>query len=77
MDIETWVQDQLAALPARMARGGAEIDDLALGKLVFYASLRRVLGGQGSPQDVGLLDAVNDTLQALGIVESDTTFYRS
>jgi hypothetical protein len=34
------------------------------------------LSGKATPQDLGLLDAINDTLQELGIVESGKTFYK-
>ena len=38
------------------------------------ASLRRVIAGEGSPHDIGVVDAVNDTLQELGLVDRGSTF---
>jgi hypothetical protein len=38
-------------------------------------SLRRILDGKANYQDIGLMDAINDTLQDLGIVEAKKTFY--
>ena len=39
-------------------------------------SLRSVLKGTATKQDIGLMDAVNDTLQALEIIETNETFYK-
>ncbi|WP_426142981.1 hypothetical protein [Pseudomonas sp. DWP3-1-2] len=52
----------------------AKFDDVAFGKLGFYLSLRRVINGTSSAQDIGLFDAINDTLQALKLLDSDETF---
>ena len=38
-------------------------------------SLRVVLEGKANYQDIGLLDAINNTLQDLGIVETKKTFF--
>jgi hypothetical protein len=35
-----------------------------------------VLSDKATPQDVGLIDAINDTLQELGILEKGKTFYK-
>ena len=40
-------------------------------------SLRRILDGNANYEDIGLMDAINDTLQELGIVESNKTFYKN
>ena len=37
-------------------------------------SLRRLLDGKANYQDIGLMDAINDTLQDLGIVETKKPF---
>ena len=39
-------------------------------------ALRRILDGKGNYHDIGLMDAINDTLQDLGIVDSKSTFYK-
>lgn len=44
-------------------------------KIRFYVAVQNVLEDEARPCDVGLVDAVNDTLQFLGYLESDTTFY--
>src|SRR5262245_20646822 len=53
---------------------GHKLDDHAFGKLAFLLALRRVLTGKGTPEDLGLMDAVNDFLQARGIVACNATF---
>jgi hypothetical protein len=39
-------------------------------------SMRRAINGKASMQDVGLLDAINDLLQAKGLVGAEETFYK-
>jgi hypothetical protein len=77
MELATWTNEQLTNLAERMQSGGSDIDDFAVGSMSFYAALRRVISGEGSPHDVGIVDAVNDTLQQLGLIEPGTTFYRA
>ncbi|MBI6711408.1 thiol reductase thioredoxin [Pseudomonas syringae pv. syringae] len=48
--------------------------DMAKGKLSVFRVLRRTLQGKATAEDLGTLDAINDTLQALKILESDETF---
>ena len=52
-----------------------KFDELAVGELIFYTSLRRMLDGKGSIQDKGTMDAINDFLQEMGLVEEGRTFY--
>lgn len=51
-------------------------DDSALGELTVYMGLRRVLKGEELRiQDYGMLDAFNDVLKQLGIIEKGK-FYK-
>ena len=47
-----------------------------MGEISSYMSLRSVLKVNATKQDIGLMDAVNDTLQALEIIETNETFYK-
>ncbi len=53
-----------------------KIDENALGNVEFFMALRRKLDGKGNYHDIGLMDAINDTLQDLGIIDSKSTFYK-
>ena len=53
-----------------------KIDEHSLGKVKFFFALRRILDGKANFEDIGLMDAINDILQELGIVESKKTFYK-
>ena len=55
---------------------GDRFDQLSMGEISFYMSLRSVLKVNATKQDIGLMDAVNDTLQALEIIETNETFYK-
>lgn len=52
------------------------MDEYALGELNFYVSLRRVIEQWATPADLGLMDAINDLLQAKGIVAAGTNFIK-
>ena len=43
-------------------------DDAAFGELRIYSCLRRILNGKANLEDVGVLHAVNDLIQAMGIM---------
>ena len=47
----------------------------ALGRASFYLALNRVLAGNPTPYDLGLMDAINETLQALKLIGADERFY--
>ncbi|HFL2190356.1 TPA: hypothetical protein ACG3DQ_005449 [Pseudomonas putida] len=51
-----------------------ELDHLANGKLGYLLSVRRILDGKATKEDLGLHDAINDVLQQLGIVEAKKTY---
>jgi hypothetical protein len=76
MDIAPFVEEKINTFARKILEGGAKVDEHALGELLFYITLRRVLSGKGTPQDLGLVDAVNDTLQQKGIVKPGTTFLK-
>ncbi|NML97319.1 hypothetical protein HHL24_05040 [Paraburkholderia sp. RP-4-7] len=77
MDLAQLVEDKINESAARIVKGGSGTDDVAFGKLTFYLALRRVQQKKATAEDVGLLDAINDTLQALAILEQGKTFYRA
>lgn len=75
MDLLPFVETKINHYGNAIVSGSDKMDDLALGELTFYIALRRVLEGTASTQDKGLLDAVNDTLQELGLVDKKSPFY--
>ena len=76
MDIKKYTDENLHKYAQRIADAtNQKIDEHSLGKVQFFMSLRRILYGKSNYQDIGLMDAINDTLQDLGIVEAKKTFY--
>ena len=76
MDIIKYTDDNLHKYAQRISdETSQKIDEHSLGKVQFYMSLRRILEENANFQDIGLMDAINDTLQDLGIVEAKKTFY--
>ena len=76
MDLLAFVETKIDSYSKKIVEGNDKMDDLALGELTFYITLRRALKGTATIQDKGLLDAINDTLQELGVVDSKSSFYR-
>lgn len=76
MALTDLIETKLNEYAQKIVKGGEKSDELAFGQISFYLSLRRVLNGKATPQDVGLVDAINDTLQELGIINKDKTFYK-
>ncbi len=42
----------------------------ALGRATFYQALNRVLTQTATPQDLGLMEAINETLQTLQLIDA-------
>jgi hypothetical protein len=76
MDLNLFIDDRMNQYATAITKGGAKADEHAIGELTFYAALRRVVGGKGTPQDLGMMDAVNDLLQAKGLVAKGETFFK-
>ena len=72
--MEAFVEAKINEYAQKIIDGSDKRDAHAMGELQFYMAFRRVLKGQGTVQDMGLMDAVNDTLQEMGIVETSTSF---
>ncbi|MEB3355910.1 MAG: hypothetical protein VKK04_04235 [Synechococcales bacterium] len=76
MDLHTFIEEKLNYYAQKIISGGKKTDEMAVGEITFYTALRRVLDGQGTLQDVGMMDAINDLLQEKGLVEAGHTFYK-
>lgn len=76
MNLNDLIEEKLNYYAAKIVSGGTKTDEMAVGEITFYVALRRVVNGQGTLQDLGMMDAVNDTLQTLGLIEQGKTFYK-
>ena len=77
MDLKKYTDDNLHKYAQKIANVTSQkIDEHSLGKVKFFFALRRILDGKANFEDIGLMDAINDTLQELGIVDSKKTFYK-
>lgn len=76
MELLEFIEMKLNEYAKSVQEGGARIDELALGQMTFYMALRRILTGRATPQDIGMMDAINDVLQELGLIERTKTFYK-
>ncbi|MBT3353011.1 MAG: hypothetical protein HN400_17170 [Nitrospinaceae bacterium] len=69
-----FLENKINTYAGVIVKGSDKRDAHALGELTFFMSLRRYLNEEATPQDIGLLDAINDTLQEAGIIEDRKTF---
>ncbi|KPZ29012.1 Uncharacterized protein ALO38_03750 [Pseudomonas coronafaciens pv. zizaniae] len=73
-EFAAFVEEQITLVSGILADKNAnKLGDLAQGKLTFFSALSRVLQGEKNSQDLGMLDAINDSLQALDILKSEET----
>jgi hypothetical protein len=76
VDLNSMIEQKVNHYAQKIIESGSKGDEQALGEITFYVALRRVMSGKATMEDVGLMDAINDTLQQLGLVESGKTFYK-
>lgn len=76
MELVQFIEDKLNGYAEKITRGSARVDEHAFGEMTFFMALRRVLAGKGTPQDLGMMDAINDTLQNKAILEKGATFLK-
>lgn len=74
--LKAFIDEQVNSYAKRIIEKGDSSDELAVGELFFYTTLKSVLNNNAGKKELGLLDAINDTLQHLGKIESGTTFYK-
>nr|WP_236502270.1 hypothetical protein [Pseudomonas tremae] len=73
-EFAAFVEEQITLVSGILADKKAnKLGDLAQGKLTFFSALSRVLQGEKNSQDLGMLDAINDSLQALDVLKSEET----
>lgn len=76
MELAKVVEEKINQYAKKIVSSGEKADEHALGELTFYMALRRILSERATAQDIGMMDAINDTLQNLGLVGSGETFYK-
>lgn len=78
--LEAFVDAKINHYGKAIVTGSDKGDAQAYGELTFYLSLRRVLKKSDSDkptmQDRGMMDAVNDTLEHLGLIDKKKAFYK-
>lgn len=73
--METFIENKLNHYAENIIKGNNRRDEYSLGELNFYISLRRVLEGNATMEDAGLMDAINDTLVETGFLQEGQVFY--
>ncbi|WP_439857361.1 hypothetical protein [Pseudomonas syringae] len=74
-DFQVLIEERIKLAAQTLADGKASTrDDVAEGKLDVFLAFRRTLQGKATARDLGMLDAINDSLQSLQILTSKETF---
>lgn len=76
-NLQTYVEQQINEAAQKIIDKGDKLDEVAQGKLEFFIALRHILTGSKNNRALGHIDAVNDTLQHLGLIDSSKTFYKN
>jgi len=71
------IETQINRSAQHLIDKGDKQDSVSYGKLTAYLAIRRALSKEATLEDIGLLDAFNDTLQHLGLIDSNATFLSS
>nr|WP_318381797.1 hypothetical protein [uncultured Enterobacter sp.] len=71
-----YVEEQLNLAAQRIVDKADTSDEVAAGKIDFFIALRSALKGDLDKRELGIIGAVNDTLQFIGVIDSNTTFYK-
>ena len=74
--LRAFVEEQLNLAAQKIIDKGDKTDEISSGKIDFFIALRSALSGDPDKREIGLLDAVNDTLQHLQLIDSKKTFYK-
>ncbi|MCD5984278.1 MULTISPECIES: thioredoxin family protein [Pseudomonas] len=70
-----WIEERInLAAQSIIDKKTTSLDEAAFGKLGVLLTLRRELNKKATPQDLGMLDAINDVLQTLEVLQTDETF---
>ncbi|MFK2912930.1 hypothetical protein [Pseudomonas sp. 3HC3] len=73
---KAFVEEQINRAAQKIIDHGHRYDEHSHGKLNYLLSLRRVINCEATAEDMGRHDAINDVLQALGIIPKERTgFY--
>jgi hypothetical protein len=69
------IVDEIDDAAGNILTTGTLSDDIALGRLKIFLSLRRTLDSKTTPEDVGVWDALNDIFRLLSVLNSEETIF--
>ena len=69
-----FVEKKINSYAQNIIDGSDKRDAHAMGELKFYMALRRCLKSESTIEDIGMLDAINDVLQEVNLIDDSVTF---
>ncbi|EAQ67142.1 hypothetical protein MED121_14484 [Marinomonas sp. MED121] len=76
MPLNELIEDKISQYAQALASGHTKKQEHALGEIGFYLALARIKAKKATAEDIGLFDAINDTLQLQGLIANHQTFYK-
>jgi hypothetical protein len=76
MELNEYLEQAITRNVAKLSDKLQGNDEIALAALTFLFALKRVVAKKATASDVGTMDAINDTLQFLDLLESKKVFYK-
>ncbi|MFA5980000.1 hypothetical protein PVE_R1G3850 [Pseudomonas veronii 1YdBTEX2] len=73
-EFRVYLKQQTSIAESRISLKGSRSDKVDSGRVKFLTVLSRVVDGNASPEDLGVVGAVNDVLQKLALLPSGKTF---
>ncbi|MBI6552454.1 MULTISPECIES: hypothetical protein [Pseudomonas] len=73
-EFRVYLKQQTSIAESRISLKGSRSDKVDSGRVKFLTVLSRVVDGNASPEDLGVVGVVNDVLQKLALLPSGKTF---
>lgn len=72
-EFSAYLDDEIASAQQRISPKLGKSDRVDTGRVEFLTALKNVVDGSASPEDLGIVGAVNDVLQELGLLQGAKT----
>ena len=72
--MKEFVEKKINSYAQNIIVGSDKRDSHAMGEVKFYMALMRCLKSESTIEDIGMLDAINDVLQEVNLIDDSVTF---
>jgi hypothetical protein len=72
-EFSAYLDKEINTAQGRISSKGSKSDKVDSGRVEFLTALKDVVDGKPQPKNVGVVGALNDVLQTLGLLSRDKT----